>query len=141
MRSPAAIRERCNRVLAAAETGQLAHFALAPERLEDAAAYTVATIRQNYPDLVIPYHSRWRHFAVGGRDRWAQLAAGLGAPDPREIARIRFDLAVTSVLLDAGAGAGWRFTEPGTGEHYRRSEGLGVASFHLFRSGGFSADP
>jgi hypothetical protein len=141
LRSPAAIRERCNRVLAAAEAGELAHFALVPECLEEAAAYTVATIRQTYPDLAIPYHSRWRHFAVGGRDRWAELAAGLGTLDPRELARIRFDLAVTSVLLDAGAGAGWCFTEPGTGEHYRRSEGLGIASFHLFRSGGFSADP
>jgi hypothetical protein len=54
LRSPAAIRERCNRVLAAAEAGELAHFALVPERLEDAAAYTTspsagATAGPNWP--------------------------------------------------------------------------------------------
>jgi Protein of unknown function (DUF1688) len=51
------------------------------------------------------------------------------------------DLAVVSVLLDAGAGAAWSYREPGTGETYARSEGLGVASFHMFANGAFSADP
>src|SRR5205814_10020343 len=49
------------------------------------------------------------------------------------------DLAVTSVLLDAGAGAAWRYRE--VGGVYARSEGLAVASFQLFRAGVFSADP
>ena len=31
---------------------------------------TVARItREHYLDLDIPLHSRWRHFAIGGRDR------------------------------------------------------------------------
>ena len=50
------------------------------------------------------------------------------------------DLAVVSVLLDAGAGPAWSYREPGTGETYARSEGLGVASFHMFANGAFSGD-
>src|SRR4029079_334254 len=57
-----------------------------------------------------------------------------------EIARRRIDLAVVSVLLDAGAGPSWSYREPGTGETYARSEGLGVASFHMFANGAFSRD-
>ena len=48
---------------------------------------------------------------------------------------------MVSVLLDAGAGAAWSYTEPGTGAVLRRSEGLAVASLHAFRAGLFSGDP
>lgn len=133
-------------VLAAARDDGLEHFALHPERLEPAAGYVVETIAADYPDLEVPTHSRWRHFAAGGRDRWAGLAARLDGLSGEkvgreEVARIRFDLAVTSVLLDAGAGADWRYREPASGETFARSEGLAVASFDLFASGAFSADP
>ena len=39
-----------------------------------------------------------------------------------------------------GAGPDWSYREPGTGETYARSEGLGVASFHMFANGLFSRD-
>ena len=141
LRSPQAIRERCAVVLATARGDRLDHFALRPERLEPVADYVAETIAANYPDLDVPTHSRWRHFAVGGRDRWAELAARLDGTPREELARVRFDLAVTSVLLDAGAGADWRYREPTSGEIYVRSEGLAVASLHLFSSGMFSTDP
>ena len=141
LRSPAAIRERCGLVLAAAWDDRLEHFTFRPERLDAAAGYVAETIAANCPNLDVPYHSRWRHFSVGGRDRWAGLAAQLAGLDREEVARIRFDLAVTSVLLDAGAGDAWRYREPASGEFYARSEGLAVASFDLFASGGFSSDP
>jgi hypothetical protein len=134
-----AVRARAQEILALVERGASAHFTYRPERLTPTVDYVLATIRANYPDLVIPFHSRWRHFSVGGVDRWGALAQGLAGETGEEIARIRFDLAVTSVLLDAGAGAAWRYREPGGGI-YARSEGLGVASFHLFRVGLFSAD-
>ncbi len=140
LRSGAAVRRRCALVLAAARDGALDHFDLDEDRLAPAAAYVAETIRQAYPDLDVPGHSRWRHFAAGGVDRWARLAEGLADEPAAEVARIRFDLAITSVLLDAGAGGAWRFEEPGGGV-YRRSEGLAVASFHFFEGGGFSADP
>ncbi len=67
------------------------------------------------------------------------LEKELAGETREEIARIRFDLAVTSVLLDAGAGPAWRYREAG-GDDYVRSEGLAVASFHLFRDGIFAVD-
>ena len=72
--------------------------------------------------------------------RIALLALGAGLAR-EELARTRFDLVVTSVLLDAGAGDAWRYVEPATGEAYARSEGLALASLDLFRSGALSADP
>ena len=130
---------RCGEVFAAAEAGTLAHFALDLAHMDATAGYVVETIRENYPTLEIPYHSRWRHFAVGGRDRWAELTERLDGVASDEVARIRCDLAVTSVLLDAGAGTRWRYREPATGDTYGRSEGLAVASFHMFADGTFSA--
>ena len=141
LRGPPAIRARCAAILEAARADELAHFALRAVHLEAAADYVAQTIRANYPTLDIPTHSRWRHFAVGGRDRWAELAARLGGAGGEEAARVRFDLAVTSVLLDAGAGAAWRYREPESGESYARSEGLAVASFALFAGGALSSDP
>ena len=133
-----AVRERCHELLDACERGALAYFVIDPKRLPDAADYVAGEIRRNYPSLDIPFHSRWRHFEAGGIDRTTPLLEGIDGP---ERARIRFDLAVTSVLLDAGAGAAWRWREPGTGLELARSEGLGVASLHLFASGALSSDP
>jgi hypothetical protein len=45
---------------------------------------------------------------------------------------------ITSVLLDAGAGAEWKFNEAISGKSFNRSEGLGVASFYLFMGGHLS---
>ncbi len=128
-------------MLAAAERDELRHFALDPSRLDPAADYVIDTIRSNYPDLRIPYHSRWRHFAAGGRDRWAALAAELLTSVRTSSPGIRFDLVVVSVLLDAGAGDAWRYAEPASGAVLARSEGLAVASFDLFQAGTLSARP
>jgi hypothetical protein len=53
--------------------------------------------------------------------------------------RAAFDLAIVSVLLDAGSGPVWRWQEAASGLAFSRSEGLGVASFHMFASGAFSS--
>jgi hypothetical protein len=136
----AAVRQRAHEMLVLAERDALPHFRFLPERLGPAADYVLDTIRRRYPDLAIPFHSRWRHFSVGGRDRWRDLEGTLGPLTREERARVRFDLAITSVLLDAGAGAAWRYREP-DGAVHARSEGLAVASVHLFRAGAVSADP
>jgi len=138
LRDPATIRRRAHAMLALAERDALPHFRFHPERLGAAADYVVAVIRDSYPDLAIPYHARWRHFSAGGRDRWGELAGMLGDQSGEEVARIRFDLCVVSVLLDAGAGPGWAFTEDG--RRIARSEGLAVASLHAFSAGLFSGD-
>ena len=121
----------------AAETG---YFTWHPEHLDETADYVVATIRQRYPDLNVPYHSRWRHFEAGGIDRWGKLA-GPARLSGAERVRSRIDLVIPSVLLDAGSGLRWSYADPGTGMTLARSEGLGVASLALFSAGVFSADP
>jgi hypothetical protein len=141
LRTPAAIRSRCHQILAAAERDELEHFSLDPARFESTVDYVIGVIRQAYPRLDVPCHSRWRHFTVGGRNRWGNLAREVEHLPPAERARIRFDLAVISVLLDAGAGERWRYIEPTSGQVFSRSEGLAVASFDLFTAGVCSADP
>jgi hypothetical protein len=136
--SAAAVRERCAVVLEAAERGETRHFRLHPDRLDEAVARVVAVTRRHYPDLAVPFHSRWRHFNVGGIDRAALIAPNA---DPAERARARLDLAIVSVLLDAGAGPGWRYREAETGLVVSRSEGLAVASLRAMQAGLFSADP
>jgi hypothetical protein len=127
-------------MLASAEQDALPNFRLAAPRLGHAADYVATVIRENYPDLSIPYHSRWRHFESGGIDRWKELGASLPAGDPVERARVRIELTIVSVLLDAGAGNAWRFRETETGQILARSEGLAVASLRAFCSGVFSSD-
>jgi len=139
LRTPDAVRERAAEILDAARRNDLDHFSLDLGRLDDAAGYVVDVIRTNYPDLSIPYHSRWRHFSTGGIDRASKLDASLTGVSSAERARAQIDLVVVSVLLDAGAGSRWRFEEHGTGGVYSRSEGLAVASFHLFMSGALSS--
>jgi len=120
--------------------GRSPYFAIDASRLAAVAAYVADVTREAYPDLTIPYHSRWRHFSAGGIDRWGELAARSDA-DALERARMAADLATVSVLLDAGAGDRWRYCERASGLSFARSEGLAVASFDMFRAGAFSADP
>jgi hypothetical protein len=94
-----------------------------------------------------------------------QLRAQWDGVDQREVARRLVDLVVVSVLLDAGAGDAWKYSEESTGITIGRSEGLGVggwvlgrqltrgvimarallgggmqvASFHMFAAGAFSS--
>ena len=64
--SAAAVRERAHQMLALAEAGELAEWAVDLCRLEAAADLTAETVRANYPDLKVPFHARWRMFVAGG---------------------------------------------------------------------------
>jgi hypothetical protein len=142
LRSPATIRAKAAECLKYVEDGRSAWWTVDADGLEAAVQATLAVTRKRFADpAAIPFHSRWRHFEAGGHDRWAALAPRLAGLPRAEIARRRVDLAVVAVLLDAGAGAAWSYREPGTVETYARSEGLGVASFHMFAAGAFSRDP
>ncbi|MEA5451712.1 URC4/urg3 family protein [Leptolyngbya sp. CCNP1308] len=139
LHSPQAIRDRTRALVALAEQDQLQHWHYHPEAMPATAAYVLDVMRQQYPDGEIPFHSRWRHFEVAGRSRLDLLEPELSGLDSLEQARLKVDLAITSVLLDAGAGSRWRYVEPGTGLEFARSEGLAIASFHSFTSGLFSS--
>ncbi len=137
--SPAFVRESAETVWAATLEGRT-HFTFHPDKFDSTCSYVMDVIRENYPDLKIPFHSRWGHFRVGGVDREHWYRKRHAGVDALEYARLQFDLVIPSVLLDAGAGAAWKFHEKETDKDYTRSEGLGVASFHLFYSGALRAD-
>lgn len=123
----AAVRERGHEMLAVALDGGIEGWTVDLGRLFDAAELTAAATREAYPDLAIPYHARWRHFVAG--------APNLPDGDSAARARAAFDLVILSVLLDAGAGPGWRFADPVSARTFSRSEGLAVASQRLVESG------
>lgn len=136
-----AVRARGHEVLEAGLWGELAHWRVDLDRLPATADLVAEVVRANYPDLNVPFHARWRHFMIDGRDLWAERVAAGTWTDVAEIGRAAFDLAICSVLLDAGAGMAWRYTDAETGAVLARSEGLGIASLRLFESGALSADP
>jgi Protein of unknown function (DUF1688) len=138
LRSTTAIRQRCNHILNAVLQGQSHFFEIDLVKLSAAAERVAKLTQQRFPDGKIPYHARWRHFEAGGIDRLHTLPA---CDDLRERARREIDLAVTAVLLDAGSGPHWSYSEAGTGWCGGRSEGLGVAAFHTFASGLFGGSP
>ena len=141
LRSPLAIRARCENIFEAGIADRLAHFTIDLAALPEVARRVVAVTRAAYPDLRIPVHGRTNHFRAGGIDRVAALEQKLAALPADERARAWVDLIVVSVLLDAGAGDAWRFREPHTDLVIGRSEGLAVASLHAFEAGLFSSDP
>ncbi len=138
--SAAAVRERCGNIAAAVSAGESRCFRVDRDRLDAAAERVAAVTRKRYPDLDVPYHSRWRHFDVGfPRVRMLDDAMRASGFAVEEQARTHIDLAVISVLLDAGAGPAWSYLEPMTATRYARSEGLAIASYHAFLLGMFSA--
>ncbi|HYZ68095.1 MAG TPA: URC4/urg3 family protein [Mycobacterium sp.] len=140
LRTTTAVRARARQLLHHAREGASRWFTVHDDALHSASVAVADITRARYPDLQIPYHSRWRHFEVGGVDRMAELDARLAALDAPARARTMIDVAVVSVLLDAGAGPDWHYLEATTGQRFSRSEGLGVASWHAFLGGLFSSD-
>ncbi len=138
---PASIRARAQEMLALGRAGKLLHFTVQPERLEACADYVLETIRANYPTLDIPFHARWRHFTVAGVDRWRTLDAEAHFAEATARGRAAYDLAIVSVLLDAGAGPDWSYHDALSGKAIGRSEGLALASLDMFAAGLFSSDP
>lgn len=139
--TPAAVRERAHEMLAIGVAEGLEHWRVDLDRLPEAARYVAAVIRDQYPTLAVPFHARWRHFSVGGLDLWGPVADSIDWPDDAARARTEFDLAMVSVLLDAGSGPGWAYKDAGTGQTLTRSEGLAIASLRMFENGAFSSTP
>jgi hypothetical protein len=134
-----AVRSTGQRLLQLALGPGLEHWIVNLDALPATADFVAEVIKQRYPSLNVPVHSRWRHFVLQGRDLWAALAEDARWPSAKDRARAAFDLVITSVLLDAGAGAAWRFHDDGhTGLVVARSEGLALASLRWFASGALS---
>lgn len=121
--------------------GNLSEFIVHLDALKPAAVFVARVIWQNYPDFRVPLHARWRHFTVQGRDLWREIADKTRWTSAAARARAEFDLAIVSVLLDAGAGPDWSYRDAATGFSGGRSEGLAIASLRMFEAGAFSSDP
>ncbi len=137
LRTAQAVRDRAHHLLKLAEGDDLAHFSYVPEALSRTADYVCDLIKTNYPKLDIPLHSRFRHFETGGKNRLSEV--GLDGLSPRDRGMMLVELTVVSVLLDAGAGDRWHYIEPQSGAIYTRSEGLAIASWHMYWGGLFSS--
>ncbi len=135
-----AVRARARRMLEIGLDDKLPHFRLELGNLPAAVDFVMKLTRQRYPSLDMPFHSRWRHFIIGGKNRWADIDKATAWRDRSSRARAAFDLAIVSVLLDAGAGPHWHYRDPDTGQQIGRSEGLGLASLAMFADGAFSSD-
>jgi hypothetical protein len=137
--TPEAVRQQARALFDLGLDGGLAHFTIDLDQLPAAAELVCDVIRDNYPSLKVPPHARWRHFVFEGEDRWAAYA-DVHLKDREERARTECELAIISVLLDAGAGSHWRYTDNWTGKTFARSEGLAIASLDMFIAGAFAAD-
>lgn len=137
--SPRAVRERAAKIFERTRE-ERGHFRFHSEKFEPVIDYVMTVIQRNYPSLQIPFHSRWGHFAVGGKNRVGEWLAQLAPMDKRELARTKLDLVITSVLLDAGSGPRWKYTEPRNPQPLSRSEGLAVASLVMFGAGRMGGD-
>jgi Protein of unknown function (DUF1688) len=131
LRTTAAIRDRAAALYALAAADQLTNFQVDGDRWDAVTDYVERITRQAYPDLAIPFHSRWRHFPA------APLAAVLGDLRGAARARAQIDVVIPSVLLDAGAGDRWTYVDA-FGQSWSRSQGLAVASLEMFAQGLFS---
>src|SRR5690348_11083619 len=133
-----AVRSRAELMLELGLRGELSHFTVHLDCMDDVADAVLATIAKAYPSLDIPFHARWRHFVIDGVDRWEKIARAASWPDRAARARAELDLVIVSVLLDAGAGAAWRYQDAMSGKAIGRSEGLALASLDMFAAGAFS---
>jgi hypothetical protein len=125
--SAAAVRERAHEMLDLALARKIEGWTVDLDRLPAVADLVASITRERFPTLDIPFHARWRHFVAG--------APELPSGDPAERARAAFQLVILSVLLDAGAGPGWRYRDAKTGGTFSRSEGLAVASQRMAEAG------
>jgi len=125
--SAAAVRERAHEMLDLAVAGDVEGWTVDLDRLPATADLVASVTRERFPTLDIPFHARWRHFVAG--------APALSEGDPADRARAAFEFAILSVLLDAGAGPGWRYVDPRSGRTFNRSEGLAVASQRMVETG------
>lgn len=138
--SAAAVRKTAQRMLALAQDGKLDDWRVDLDRLPATADFVASVVRDRYPRLDPPLHARWRHFVFDGRDLGRELLDGRTWPDRDARARAAFDLAITSVLLDAGSGPGWTYRDVATKLVATRSEGLALASLRWFAAGGMAND-
>lgn len=137
LQEPESIRISCHTIWPYAQQGMLKYFICNLDHLPTVADFVIKNMRANYPDLNIPYHGRWRHFAAGGVNRIELLKQKFTNDS---WIKSSIELTILSVLLDAGAGVDWHYKDYVSNTTLNKSEGLAAASFNLFMRGIFSTD-
>jgi hypothetical protein len=122
LRSPQTMQARSQELFNLGLDHRLEYFTIDLEQLDRVVDYVDQLTCQTYPDRNIPFHSRWRHLPA------LQIS-------PKR----KLDLVIPSILLDAGAGADWRYVD-GMGQAWQRSEGLAIASLEMFNQGLFAQE-
>lgn len=141
LRDPTTIRARAKQLYQRALEGHSEHFSIDLSQLEPCCEFILSLAKQSYPDLNVPFHSRWRHFEMDNIDRIADLKQHAKFPtDKLEQGKLFYELIIISVLLDAGAGPNWQYIEQNSKRCYQRSEGLALASLDMFKNGLFSEE-
>lgn len=141
------VRETNSSTVPLIENNKLLNFDVDLGKLDGVVDFVVETIRGTFPMnealLEIPVHGRWQHFGKDNASRLPDLIENVFRQKlqlgDEEVCKKLIDLFVISVLLDAGAGNEWKFSEPGSGLAINRSEGIAVASLYMFQDGLFSA--
>lgn len=140
------VRETNSSTIPLLKSNKLNNFDVDLTKLDLVVDFVIKTIRDSYPTneslLKIPIHGRFQHFGKGNPNRLINLIKKfkLNNLTNYEICKKLIDLFVISVLLDAGAGNKWEFTEPNTNLKINRSEGIAVASLYMFENGIFSSN-
>ncbi|EIW66550.1 hypothetical protein TREMEDRAFT_45681 [Tremella mesenterica DSM 1558] len=146
LRSLEAVRERSGKIYQLALEGKLDHWEYKEDKLGEVVDFCVAIIKRDFGTKYdkIPPHCRRNHFYSPNQDRISILLSHPDFPKGKvDRAAALIDLYLVSVLLDAGAGADWMYTEIIDGKEVwkgGRSEGLAVASYHMFSEGIFSSE-
>ena len=130
------IRAQCLKIYNLAKKGHLSHIVLDESKIPAVVDFVEKVIRDTYPTLAIPMHSRLRHF----KPEILSMVIESWPGDCVERCRRLVDLCTVSVLLDAGAGPKWKYICPWDGSVGTRSEGLAQASLDMFTDGSFSSD-
>ncbi|WWD16515.1 hypothetical protein CI109_100942 [Kwoniella shandongensis] len=150
LRSLEAVRDRSTQVYNLGKEGKLDHWVFDEAKLADVVDYCAKIIERDFGTdyAKIPPHCRRNHFITPSSNRIATLLSNPSFPptsQPLARAGALIDLYLVSVLLDAGAGPAWSYTETNdengqTTWKGGRSEGLAVASYHMFIEGLFSSN-
>ena len=139
--APPPFASAAEQLLTRARHGDSRWFTVDDARHASRRAHEVADVtRTRYPELAHPVPQPLAPLRGRRRRPQGPLDRLLGRRCRDMRAHAMIDLAVVSVLLDAGAGPDWHYVEPATGQTFTRSEGLAVASFHAFTGGLFSSD-
>ncbi|CAM0135817.1 hypothetical protein VKS41_001747 [Umbelopsis sp. WA50703] len=137
-----AVREQNKRIYECVKTGQLQHFDIDLEKMEEVVRFVTLLVKRDFDDpSEMPTHSRWRHFDAGGKPRIKQLLASMPASSQLDKAKRLIDLFVISIILDTCPLHQWGYQEKSTGRVHRRTEGVAIAVLEIFKSGLFSSDP